>query len=179
MDPRMGSGQGYNRARCEMLAGKCKEGTADMRATIAARPENKMMTDEMLDKQARDAANRDCPASTATSDLDWVTRASRDLATIARADVKDGRACKEKFEALDARMAKLSSTNTEERRAYSEGTRALLEAAQCVAASMGCDKGLPLHKRAYAHQLPGMTGVDKIATENWNTQIKLGHLKCR
>jgi hypothetical protein len=172
-------------ARCLMMAGKCDEGQKMYRDVRAAEDTKRLLSDETLDKEAHDRANNMCPSSTAKSAADFVMRAANEMGKAARA--KDLAVCKQKFEAIDAKLEQAEKDDREasKNKAYrtnasNMGKQALQSGAQCIAeASKSCDEGLKYYKRYYAHALRNMKGTDKIATESWGTQVKQGQIKCQ
>ncbi len=172
-------GAKISRARCMMRAGKCDDGTKDYRAAIAAQDVKHIESDDELDKKARDQANRECPASTAKNDVDYVIRASRELHAMTwdyelkKAKIIDGKTCKAKYDDIFKRVAKFEKSDKDASRARQEGIGALDAAAECVARAGKCNDGLPLHTESYKLKLPGMSGVDKIAKENWANRLKM------
>jgi hypothetical protein len=172
-------GAKLSRARCMMRAGKCDQGTIDYRAAIAAQDVKHIDSDEELDKKARDQANRECPSSTAKNDVDFVIRAAREMHAMTwdyelkKAKLVDGKTCKAKYDDIYKRVVKFEKTDKEASRARQEGIGALDSAAECVARAGKCNDGLPLHIEAYKLKLPGMSGVDKIAKENWGNRLKM------
>jgi len=172
-------GAKYTRARCLMRAGKCDEGTKDMRAVLAAQDVKKIESEEELDKKARDTANRECPSSTAKNDVDFVIRAAREFHAMTwdhelkKAKLVDLKTCKAKYDDIYKRVVKFEKTDKEAFRARQDGIGALDAGAECAARAAKCSDGLPLHIEAYKLKLPGMSGVDKIAKENWANRLKM------
>ena len=172
-------GAKISRARCMMRAGKCDEGTKDYRAALAAQDVKHIEGDDELDKKARDQANRECPASTAKNDVDYVLRASREFHAMTwdhelkKGKIVDLKTCKAKYDDIYKRVVKFEKTDKEASRARQEGIGALDAGAECAARAAKCGDGLPLHIEAYKLKLPGMSGVDKIAKENWANRLKM------
>jgi hypothetical protein len=186
IDARQGEHLGYEMAECTMLSGDCDEGTKEIRQVLASRDTNRNRLDADLDREARDTANRECPASTAKNTTDLVLRASREMGKAVTAS--DGDACRAKFEVIDAKLedadkeAKAQRQNHEPGTAiwpWNAGTMALASGAQCIAKATTCDEGLKYYKRYYAKMLRNMKSTDKIAEESWRSMIKLGSLKCK
>lgn len=172
-------GAKYSRARCLMRAGKCDDGTKDMRAALAAQDVKHIESDEELDRKAHDIANRECPASTAKNDVDYVIRASRELHAMTwdyelkKAKLVDGKTCKAKFDDIYKRVVKFDKKDKDASRARQDGIGALDTAAECVARAGKCSDGEPLYVESYKLKLSGMSGVDKTAKESWATRLKL------
>jgi len=166
-------------ARCLMRAGKCDQGTTEYRAVLAEQDSKKIKSDEELDKETRQAANRECPSVTAKNDADFVERAAREMFSLTydgeQQKVKpvDAKTCKAKYDAIYSKMSKLDKKNPDESRARQSGISALDRGAECVATAGKCSDGEPLYVEAYKLKLPGMSGVDKIAKESWATRVKL------
>jgi hypothetical protein len=186
IDARQGEHLGYQIAECTMASGDCEEGTKQIRQVLAARDTNHNRLDADLDREARDAANRECPSSTAKNPTDLVIRTSHELARAEAAG--DGQTCRAKFEVIDSKIEEADKEAREHRQnrdpstavwPWNAGTTALAGGAQCIAKATSCDEGLKYYKRYYAKVLHGMKGTDKIATESWGTMIKLGNLKCK
>jgi hypothetical protein len=159
-----------SRARCEMRAGQCEEGKKDLRYTLAAEDTTKIKSDEQLDAEVRQMANRECPSSTAKTDADFVERAYPEV--LAAHKAKDGKLCQAKFDAIQARLPKLDQKKQEDMVARQRGIMAMEEAAFCVAEAKTCAAGEPLWIAKYKLQLPGQSGVDKVAKDSWATLIK-------
>ncbi|MBI2394062.1 MAG: hypothetical protein HYV09_31110 [Deltaproteobacteria bacterium] len=181
LDPNQFDNEGakITRARCLMRAGKCEQGTKDYRATIAAQDTKKIISEEDLDKRARTFANAECPASTATNAVDFVERASREMNELTL-DYSTGKTkpvtakvCKAKFDAIYAKVTKLDPKDATAMSAKQQGINALDRGAECVARAGKCSDGEPLYVEAYKLRLPGMSGIDKTAKDNWATRIKL------
>ncbi|MGZ3477512.1 MAG: hypothetical protein ACXWUG_29320, partial [Polyangiales bacterium] len=160
----------YSRARCEMRAGKCDDGKKDLRDTLAAEDTKKIKSDEQLDKEVRQVANRECPSSTAKTDADFVERASHELGAASQA--KDGKMCQAKADAIFARMPKLDKKDPEQAQARQRGIMALESGAICIAVAKTCSAGEPMWIAKYKLQLSGMSNVEKIAKESWATMVK-------
>lgn len=188
LDPRSADDRGlrFTYPRCLMRAGKCEEGTKRQRELMASEDQKRLKTDDALDVEARDVSNQECPSATAKNDIDFVLRASRELSASVQA--KDPKECKAGFEKV---MSKVKAADDQTREAYKAhkhptgqhpwnmATSALASAASCIAEATSCAEGLKYHKRAYCLQLRDMKGCERTATENWKTQLKLGHIKCK
>jgi hypothetical protein len=159
-----------SRARCEMRAGKCEEGKKDLRYTYAAQDTTKTKSDEQLDAEVRQMANRECPSSTAKTDADFVERAAIEMQAAHKA--KDGKLCQAKFDAIQPRISKLDQKKPEDVLARQRGIAAMQEGSFCVAETKSCAAGEPLWVAAYKLQLQGQTGIEKIAKDSWATMIK-------
>jgi hypothetical protein len=186
IDARQGEHLGQQIAECTMASGDCEEGTKELRAVLAARDTNHNRLDADLDREARDAANRECPASTAKNPVDLVIRTARELGKAQAAG--DGAACRAKFEVIDGKLEEADKEAKDKKQArepgtaiwpWNAGTTAMASGAQCIAKTSTCDEGLKYYKRYYARVLRGMKGTDKIATESWGNMIKMGSLKCK
>ena len=188
LDPRQAENDGfsYTLAQCTMRAGKCDDGKKMIRQVLASRDTNHTRSDQDLDREARDISNRECPSSTATNATDLVLRASREMTDAAKAG--DGAACRAKFETIYGKMQDADKEAKDARAQHQAetgqspwnmGTMALESGAQCIAVASSCDEGLKYHKRYYSTVLRNMSNTDKTATENWQTQIKLGQVKCK
>ncbi len=161
----------WTRARCMMRAGKCAEGTADLRGIMAAQDDKKIKSDEQLDKDVREAANRECPSSTAKNDEDFLIRNAMEMQEAAKA--KDGKACQAKFDVVAPKMAKLDKKDHFGQRAHHAGIQAMETGAMCVANAKTCAAGEPLWVTKYKFQLPNFSGVEKTAKESWATLVKI------
>lgn len=159
-----------SRARCEMRAGKCDDGKKDYRYTLVEQDVSKIKSDEQLDSEVRAMSNRECPSSTAKTDADFLERSY--LETIAAHKAKDGKLCQAKFDAVQTRISKLDPKKPEDAQARQRGIMAMEEASFCVAEAKSCAAGEPLWVAKYKLQLPGTTGVEKIAKDSWATMIK-------
>jgi hypothetical protein len=168
----------YTHARCLMRAGKCEQGTKEIRATLAEQDSKKIKDDAKLDEEARDIANRDCPSSTAKNDADFVIRAAREMHELTmeletgKYKPIDAKSCKSKYDAIFAKVSKMDKKDPETSKARQQGISAMDSGAACVARAGKCADGEPLYVEAYKLKLPGMSGVDKIAKESWATRIK-------
>jgi hypothetical protein len=171
-------GAKLSHARCLMRAGKCEAGGTEYRAALVEQDSKKLKPDDELDKETRNAANRECPSSTAKNDADFVERASREMFSLTydaeqqKAKPVDAKTCKAKYDALYAKIAKLDKKNPEESRARQTGIGALDRGADCVAAAGKCSDGEPLYVEAYKLKLPNFTGVEKTAKDSWATRVK-------
>lgn len=166
-------------ARCLMRAGKCDLGSVEYRGMLVEQDPKKIKSDEELDKDTREAANRECPSSTAKNDADFVERASREMFAMTydplqqKTKPTDAKTCKAKYDAIFAKVGKLDRKNLDESRARQSGISALDRGAECVATAGKCSDGEPLYVEAYKLKLPGMSGVDSIAKGAWATRVKL------
>jgi hypothetical protein len=173
-------------AVCTMSAGRCDEGKTSLRQVLAAQDVNHNRSDADLDRETRDVANRNCPASTATNATDLIIRTSRDMTGASKAD--DGAQCRAKFETI---IGKLDAAEQETRAAqaqrlpatavhpWNEGTSSLERGAKCIARASSCDEGLKYYRRYYSIMLHGMKGTDQTATESWQRSIGQGDIKCK
>jgi len=186
IDARQGEHLGYEIAECTMRSGDCDEGSKGMRAVLASRDSNRNRLDADLDRETRDIANRDCPASTAKNPTDLVIRTAAEMTRSALAGDSD--ACRAKFEIIDSKIeeadreAKAARTNHRVLTGvypWNAGTGALASGAQCIAKGVSCNEGLKYYKRYYAKMLRGMTNTDTIAEQAWATMIKMGSLQCK
>jgi len=186
IDARQAEHLGYQLAECTMASGDCEEGSKEMRAVLAARDTNRNMLDAELDRQTRDIANRECPASTAKNATDLVIRTSNEMHKAVEAN--DGAACRAKFETIDGKIEEADKEAKDARQTHKKdtavwpwnvGTMAMASAATCIAKASSCDDGLKYYKRYYAKMLHGVKNTDKIAEDSWGSMIKLGHVTCK
>ncbi len=178
------------RSRCLMRAGRCDEGTKDYRALMAAKDVKRLKSDEDLDEEVRKVANRECPASTAKNDVDFLIRSEHEMRKVASA--KDGPECRKRFAIIKKRLAKIPEKAAPckgdkncfaERRKQSRARQSALSslegASKCIAMAESCKAGLPFYTEQYKLRLRTVSGVEKIAAQAWATQIKMGSLKCK
>jgi hypothetical protein len=186
IDARQGEHLGFQIAECTMLSGDCDEGSKAMRGVIASRDTNRNRLDADIDRETRDVANRNCPASTAKNPTDMVIRTSVEMTKAVAAG--DAAACRTKFEAIDLKIEQADIDYRAARTTHqpmtavppwASGTMALASGAQCIAKAISCDEGLKYYKRYYAKTLRGMKNSDKIAEQAWTTMMKLGQLQCK
>ncbi len=188
-------GNGYMRLRalCTMAVGQCDEGKNILRTMLKGQDTKRVGTDVEFERTVRNEANRLCPASTAKTDEEKLTRLSREVSK--QAEAGDARGAKVHFATIERLIPQLQEQskkfdrNTEAgkddsqfaHRASLAGKGALRAIVHAVAKVEGCPAALPLHQRAYRLDLPGMKAesVDKIASENWKTQIDLKHVTCK
>ncbi|MEK6608933.1 MAG: hypothetical protein AABZ30_14835 [Myxococcota bacterium] len=176
LDPRSGENMGFVRAQCLMMAGRCDEGARDLRGVIASRDTARTRSDEDIGREVRATANRNCASASATTDADFVVRASVELLDAVKA--VDGARCRSIAGAMLERMPRLGRT-PDDLQASSTGKSTLDEGAFCVARAGRCADGLALYQRSYALKLPNMSGVDKIAAQAWETSIVQRKIECR
>lgn len=187
LDPRSAEDRGlrYTYPRCLMRAGRCDEGTKRERELLASEDSKRIKTDEKLDAEARNKSNSECPASTAKNSIDFALRAGHELGEAAVA--KNPQQCKVGFDKL---FGKLKAADAEYKTMRNEHKGAEVQApsgvvstlaagVKCIAEGTSCKDALPYHIRHYCYQLRDMSGCEKIATENWETQKKLGQLHCK
>lgn len=187
LDPRAADNRGLQFAYpvCLMRAGQCEEGIKRQRELLASEDPKRFKTDEKLDGEARNKANRECPSSTAKNAIDFALRAGHELSDAARA--KNTKACKTGFdklfgklkEAEDEYRALRKSSQTSEVSSPSTVVSTLGAAVKCIAEGSSCKEALSYHVRQYCYQLRNTTNCERIATENWETKKKLGQLTCK
>src|SRR5262245_795607 len=149
-------------AKCEMLAGKCDEGSKAFRGALAASDIKRERTDFQLDRATRDASNEWCPSGTAKNDADFVLRADRELQRAAK--VSDGKLCKSLITGIAKHQAALVKTGSNSQADFDIRGRAEARAgndydiaAPCVAASTKkCSDGLAVMKLQCSTQEGGL-----------------------
>jgi hypothetical protein len=118
------------RAWCTMMAGKCDDGSRELRQYLASEDTNHTRRDEDLDREVRQDANRRCPYDQTKSEADALIRIRRDIGVASQA--KNTARCKELFDAAEKRMTNV--TNDRDGGA-SEGRSALDSGYRCIAAN--------------------------------------------
>ncbi|MEO8875297.1 MAG: hypothetical protein ABI461_06910 [Polyangiaceae bacterium] len=178
LDPTEATHIGYTHALCQMKSGQCEKGKTELRAELAKRDPNRTRSDADLDKDVAQAANNNCPSSTAKGPAEFISRASHEMTEASTA--KDGKRCKAIADAVDSKMKDLDKT-PEDRMAHGRGIMTQDAAAHCVAEASSCKDGYEIYKRNYRLQLPMMKPemVDKTSAEAWGTLIKMGQVKCQ
>lgn len=152
------------RARCLMRAGKCDEGTRDLRDHLAAEDSGRRKKDEDLDREAREWSNRECASREAANPADHVIRAARELQ---EAFPKDARTCRARFDEIGANMKRLGRSDPFERTADGRGGRVLPPLVACVAREEGCAAGKQLFERWLSIDNPRLNDTRKAAEREW------------
>jgi hypothetical protein len=160
------------RARCEMAAGQCDQGTADLRATLAAADTRREEPDSRLDMMAREASNEECSSGTAKNDADFIQRAARELEAAASVVTPDGPRCKALIDGITAHLKTIKTGDASfNDHAYARGTSVYERAAACVAASSGrCSDGVAVVQSQCV--LVSGTGCRDSAAASWKTTMQ-------
>ncbi len=163
------------RPRCLMRAGRCDEGSRDMRDHFAAEDTGHRKTDEQLDEDVREWANRECSAAEAKNAADRSLRIMREMD---QAFPKDAKTCEARFDELAKELPGLARKDRFERNAWSRGIRQLPRLVTCVAEAGECKRASALFERYFVIDHPTFKDPQARAKKEWPTYVKRQSLSC-
>ncbi|MEO7109193.1 MAG: hypothetical protein ABI183_02045 [Polyangiaceae bacterium] len=179
LNPQLATFNGRTHASCQMKAGHCDLGKTELKQDIAKQDPNRNKTDDQITEEVNAVANRECPAATASTPAEYILRAGHEMEAAKKAN--DGKRCSAIADKVESKFAQLQKT-PDDMQANGRARIIMSEATECVAASISCDAGAKMNRRAYRISIgPKMKDemVDKISTQQWETLTKLGRVKCQ